>query len=768
MNGIRNKYPDIGPELRRRRVEAGLSLQGLADLCHYSVGHISNVENGNKAASREFVLVCDRALDAGGELAALWAASEGPTDPVSWRGPLQLPSVPRLVGRSALIAELDAALAMVSEGQSSVVVTLDGAAGSGKTTLAVTWSRRIRDSFPDGVFFYDLRGYSANSDPAEPSEVIEAFLHDLGVPPAVVPANTDRRAALLRTRLDRTRTLLVLDNASSAEQVRPLLPGSPGCLVVVTSRRRLSGLAVREGARCVTVPSFTPAEAVGLLREAIGGSRVDDEPVAARDIVRLCAHLPLAVRVAAEHVAAHPHMPLGVLAGELSAMDSRLDVLCREDEAVRAVFSWSYRALSSGAARLFRLLGLHPGERLHPHAAAALGGVPVASVTALLGELSCVHLVDEVGLDRYRQHDLLKAYAVERACEEETAAQRDAATARLLDWYLHTAGRANDAIAPRYPNPPLGAARPGVPDAPVGFTYRGAVAWCEEELGNLVAVGQLAHRVGEYGHAWRLAVVMWNFLYLRKPWTAWVAMHETGLAAARADGDVAGEAWVLNNLAQAHRERRLFDLAASELHLALRLRREVGDGVGQAWTLTGLGYLESDREDHEAAVAAFTAAVGLFEQAGDRYGEAVAVDGLGEAHRRLGSWESALENFGHALSIMRAGADRYSEGYTLTRLGSTLASLGRCAEALAHFDLALDARREIGDRWGEAETLIARGDALLARDPAAARSSWEAAVAILDELGDARVGEVRDRIDAVPRQRASGCGTGITSSASSP
>lgn len=753
MNDPMSGKADLGSELRRLRISARLSLQQMAERCHYSIGHISNVENGAKPAREDFVRACDQALGAGGALIAMLPELTGSGGDHVSTGPSQLPPVARLVGRLDLIAELDGILDAFSHNQSAGIIALDGQPGSGKTTLAVTWSHRIQARFPNGVFFYDLRGYTANSTPADPCEVLESFLRDLGVAPDGIPSTLDRRAALLRTRLNRTRTLLVLDNAASVEQVRPLLPGAPNCLVVVTSRRRLSGLAVREGGRCVTVRPFTSDEALTLFRDTIGADRVDDEPDAAQDIARLCVHLPLAVRVAAERVAAHPDLMLSELAAELSSTDRRLDVLSQDDEAVRAVFSWSYRALETDAARLFRLLSLHPADRFTAPAAAALAGAPLRRTATLLDELSSMRLVDKVGHGHYRQHDLLKAYAFERARDEETDDVRSAATLRLLDWYLHTANRANTAIAPQYGNPSLPPPLPGTPVEPPDFTYASALAWCDSELGNLVAAGQLANQVRAHGHAWRLPLVMWNYLYFRKPWTAWVSLHEVGLASAKASADAPGEAWVLNNLAQAHRERRRFDLAADQLHRALSLRRRLGDRTGQAWTLIGIGYLARDRADHQAAATAFTAAAELFRQVDDQVGEAVAVDGLGEAHRRLGLLDEALGNFTRALQIMRASADRYSEGYTLTRLGTTLASLGRQDEALVHFDLALVVQRDIGDRWGEADTLIARGDALHALRPNDACSSWSAALAILDELGDPRAGDIRRRLDTAPLQQ---------------
>ncbi|WP_231648476.1 helix-turn-helix domain-containing protein, partial [Saccharothrix sp. NRRL B-16348] len=430
LKGITNNSQRIGEKLRRLRVEAGHTLTQFAERCHYSVGHVSNVENGVKPATEDFARACDQVLGTGGALLGMVWDEAGRSRHRPALGPSQLPPSGRLVGRRRVLAQLELATEDLRRGVSAGVLALDGLAGVGKTALAVSWAHHIREDFPDGTLFYDLRGWAPTVDPIAPFEVLEAFLRDLGVGPADLPSTLDRRTALLRTRLAGTRTLLVLDNAFSTEQVRPLLPGTAGCLVIVTSRRRLSGLAMREGARLVGVEPFTCDEAVSLLRETLGEERVDRELHAAGRITTLCAYLPLAIRVAAERVAAHPHLSLDRLADDLSAMDKRLDALSSEDETVRAVFSWSYRALTDGAAKLFRLLGLHTGAAFGPHVAAALSGVPVDEAGRSLDELVSVRLIEQVAHDRYTRHDLLNAYSVERLLQDEPGPDRESATRR--------------------------------------------------------------------------------------------------------------------------------------------------------------------------------------------------------------------------------------------------------------------------------------------------------------------------------------------------
>ncbi|WP_433270743.1 ATP-binding protein [Actinosynnema sp. CS-041913] len=663
------------------------------------------------------------------------------------------PSSPRLIGRDETLRALDRLLAEVRQHQFAGVIVVDGQAGVGKTTVAVTWAHRVKDRFPDGVFFIDLHGHAADVTPLDPNEVLEDFLRVLGIQPADIPSGVERRAAQLRTLLDGTRTLIVLDNTAEEGQVRPLIPAARECLVLVTSRKRLSGLAIHHDARCVTVAALDPGDGLVLLREVVGADRVDAEAEAAETIVRFCGGLPLAVRVAAERVAAHPHLTLDALATELSSMDRRLDALSPHhgDDTVRAVFSWTYRALPHDEARLFRLIGLHPGTAFSREAAAALSGLPPTTAERLLERLVAVHLVDEIGPRRYRQHDLLKAYSAERAHVEDSEKSRSAANLRLLDWYLHTAYLAAYALSSHRSNPDLDPPTEGVPSGPEAFTYDEALAWYDSELSNLVAAGQRAADVGLHTHAWKLPVGMWDYLYLRKHWTAWITGHTAGLAAAQAGGDRFGTAWVLNNLANAHRERRHVDLAREQLRLALSLRREIGDRTGQAWTLTATGFLELEFGLADRAARLFTEAVELFGQVSDLHGEATALASLGEAHRVLGDADIALRYLGRALELKRAAGDRYGEGFCLVKLGATYQVMGQHAEALHHFDLALTARARIGDRWGQAEALLGMGHSHLATgDTDHADAAWHEALTIFDELGDPHAAEVRAQLDVLP------------------
>jgi hypothetical protein len=360
--------------------------------------------------------------------------------------PRQLPAdVPAFTGRETFLKELDG---LAAEGEESAIVVsaVAGAPGVGKTALAVHWAHRVAERFPDGQLYVNLRGY----DPGEPlaaASVLETFLATLGA--TSIPAGADERAARYRSLLAGRRFLVVLDNARTPEQVRPLIPGAPGCLVLVTSRDSLTGLVVRDGARRVDLARLSEAEGVDLLARILGRDRVASEPEAAAELVRLCAGLPLALRIAAEHVAGRPAVPSARAAAELADGGERWSVLDATGDPftdVRAVFSWSYHTLPGPAARLFRLLGLNPAPEFSVFAAANLAGMPLAETRQLLSVLMAAHLLERAEEGRYTWHDLLRAYAADLVVAEEPAEERHQALTRLLDGYRHTLEAAMDGI----------------------------------------------------------------------------------------------------------------------------------------------------------------------------------------------------------------------------------------------------------------------------------------------------------------------------------
>jgi tetratricopeptide (TPR) repeat protein/DNA-binding XRE family transcriptional regulator len=746
----------FGRELRRLRTRRGLSLQKLAELVNYTRGYIGKVETGDKPPTAELARRCDDVLEAGGQLVALSTSMGLPRL-------AQLPAaVATFVGRESHLADLNAAMSGEEPG-APWIVAVDGPPGVGKTALALRLAHHVKERFPDGQMYVDLHGYSPDAQPSRPDVVLEEFLVALGTNASAIPAGTGQRAALFRSLLAGSRILLVLDNAHDSRQVEQLLPGAPGCGVIVTSRRRLSGLQMRQEQR-LTLGPLSEAESVALLRTVIGSDRTDDEPEATAGLARRCGHLPLALRIAAERVATHPHHSVDELADELGAEEERLDILSTEDSiAVRTVFSWSYRDLSGEAARMFRLFGLHRGTHLSVPAAAALAGVSTAQARRLLDRLVSVHLLQSIDGSRYRCHDLLRVYAAERANDEETSDERNLAVKRVLHWYLHTAYAANHTLSPQRFDPPIEPSQFILPL--LEFTaYDDALAWCEAEMSNLIAATRLALEFGEDAIAWKIPVGCWNYVFLRKRWSPWISAHETGLAGARRIGDRFGEAWTLNNVAHGMRELRRFQDARDHLEQALEIRKEIGDLVGLAWTVTALGFVDCDVASFRAAADRFIEALRIREDVqrehGDDdaivlanlHGQGIARASLGDSYRELGRFDEALAELGEALRIFREIADRHGEGYTLVKLGDTYARMHRPGAALANFEEALATRREIGDRWGEAETLHSRGRVLLATgEHEAAREAWRHALAIFTELDDPRAEDVRELLTSTPR-----------------
>jgi len=724
-------------ELERLLRKRGLSWRRLSDLIGYTPSWLSKIKHG-APPSAELARKCDQVLEADGQLIAL-AASTG--------GPVRLAQLPAaaatFVGRDAELYALSGILSYEGEPGTPQLVAIDGPPGAGKTALALRVAHSVADQYSDGQLYVDLRGYSPDGQPRVVDEVLEEFLTALGVQMEVIPAGLEARAKLYRSVLADRRVLVVLDNAADSQQLEPLLPGSAGCGVVVTSRKRLGGLTVT-GDRRITLGPMAEEESTLLLRKVIGKERADAEPDAVRALASRCGHLPLALRIAAERVATHPHHAVSLLVEELATEEQRLEALATDDSvAVKTVFSWSYRDLSADAARMFRLIGMHSGSHIRTGAAAALAGQPLVRARRLLDRLTGVHLVEGLGNDRYRMHDLLRVYAAEQAADEESDEDRTVALRRMVDWYLRNTYEANHALAPQRHDPVLEKSEFAVD---VGeFDYGSALDWCEFEMTNIAAATRIAVQIGDNIAAWKLPAGSFNYLHLRKRWTAWVASHEVGVIGARRVGDRYGEAWVLNNLAVAYRELRRTDEAKDCFMQARALRIEIGDKVGQAWSLTGIGFIGFDQSRFDAAALHFGEALDIFREVGDRHGEGIALANVGDAYRCLSDYDRAVDALEQALMLFRDIEDRYGECYTLVKLGETYSELARQADALDCFQRALDTRRELGDRWGVGETLHKRGLVLIDSGQAdLAKESLREAYSIFDELGDPRAADVRE------------------------
>ncbi|MFI1409875.1 BTAD domain-containing putative transcriptional regulator [Streptomyces sp. NPDC020707] len=696
----------------------------------------------------------DRILAADASLtpAAPEEAADRREPPVAGYGapPAQLPpDLATFTGRQAELARTEAVLPDEGELPATVAISaIGGMAGIGKTTLAVHWAHRIAHLYPDGQLYINLRGFDPTGSAMPPSEAIRIFLDALGVDAQHIPASPDAQAALYRSLLANRRMLILLDNARDTQQVRPLLPGSPRCLVIVTSRSQLIGLIANAGAHPLTLSPLTPAEAHDFLVRRVGAARLTAEPEATDEIIARCARLPLALAIVAARAATHPGFPLSAVAEELRDSEGSLDAFAARDldTDMRAVFSSSYDALPVLAARLFHLLGLHSGPDISAPAAAALAGLSLRETRGLITELTRAHLLTEYSPGRYSLHDLLRVYAAERVAAEETPQERDRAVERLLCWYLHTADAAYTHLTPRRRRVPL---EPPPPSCqPLSFTaHDQALHWCETERPNLVASVHQAATSRQPGIAWRLAAVLWGFFYLRCHLHDWLDTARTAHDAAREADDRMGVAWSLNDVAAALTSVHRFDEAIDHLRQAIVHCRELGDTYGRCQAVGNLGnaYLQVGRI--RKAVEYIRRALALHRVNGNTWGEGIALANLGDAYRRLDRFDEAIHCLEQALVVLRASGNRWVEGVTLDSLGTLQHRLRRRDDAIDHYHRALEAHRDAGSRWGEGQTLHHLGDVHLdAGEPEAARTSWRQALTVFEESGHPDAEEIRGKL----------------------
>jgi tetratricopeptide (TPR) repeat protein len=546
--------------------------------------------------------------------------------------PRQLPVAARhFAGRAGALTAL-AGLAAEAGGtdgasRAMVIAVIEGTAGIGKTALAVHFAHQAAGDFPDGQLYVNLRGFDPAGPPMTPGEAIRIFLDALGVPAAQLPASLDAQTGLYRSLLAGRRMLVLLDNARGVGQVRPLLPASPGCLVLVTSRSQLTGLAAAEGARPMALDLLTGGEAHELLAARLGDERLAAEPAAVQELIGLCARLPLALAIAAARAASQPALPLAALAAKLRDAGGRLDALDVGDTAasVRAVFSWSYQQLDAAAARMFQLLGLHPGPGIGVPAAASLAALPPRQARAVLAGLTRAHLLAEPAPGRFAFHDLLRAYATERARADEGEAERHAAVHRMLDHYLHTACPAALLIHPTSRTITLPPPQPGVEPQRLGDIGQ-AQAWFEAERQVLMAAATQALEEGLYTHAWQIAWALGRFLDLLGHWDDWVAAEQIALTATQRLGDRAAHAFAHWQFGYAHTRLGHHEDAHAHLERALSIYTELGDGAGAAEAHISLGVMLEEQGRDADALGHTRQALELFTAADDRAGQALALN----------------------------------------------------------------------------------------------------------------------------------------------
>ncbi|GAA1024895.1 MULTISPECIES: AfsR/SARP family transcriptional regulator [Amycolatopsis] len=637
-------------------------------------------------------------IDPGPELQAAHAAvlrdpgAAVPAEPrQTHRVPKQLPAEPRgFAGRTAELSLLDS----LATGGIAVV---SGTAGVGKTALAVHWAHRVRSRFPGGQLYANLRGHAPGT-PASSAEILAQFLAALGISPSRIPSDPETAAALYRTMTTDRRILVLLDNAVSPEQVRPLLPAGPGCLTVVTGRDRLTGLVAVNGARRLTIDVLNPDDAVELLAGVLG-ARVRAEPEAAAEFAKLCVHLPLALRIAAANLADRPSSDIEDYVAELREGNllAALAVPGDEQTAVRAAFDLSHAALSADAQRLFRLLSLIPGADFDAEAVAALAGVETAQAVAALDRLASAHLVEHPP-GRYRFHDLLRRYAAEQAGQLESAADREQALRRLYDWYLAAADGAARLLYPHMLRLPVS----GVPAAFAGLGE--ASAWLDTERGNLVAAVRFAAEGGPAPMASRLADALRGYFWMCMRRVEWLAVAEAGLSAADADGGLRARAAARLSLADLYFRQGRYQQAVRQYTASLLLARKAGWVEAQAAVLGNLGcvYWQSGRLAD--AASRFGRGLALSRRIGQPAGEAVAFGNLGLVHWEMGRLAEAAEHYTQALRRYRRIGSRYGEAISLANLGQAQHARGRTAEAVDLLCRSLDLQCEAGNRGGEAET----------------------------------------------------------------
>jgi len=679
--------------------------------------------------------------------AGLGAASRAFAPPV----PRQLPAAPaHFAGRARELNALSELVAQAARpGGQGIIWVIDGTAGVGKTVLAVHWAHQVAGEFPDGQLYVNLRGFGPSANPAPPEEALRAILGALQVPSSLVPDPLDAQAALYRSALAGRRMLIVLDNARDAEQVRPLLPGHAGCAVLVTSRSQLTGLVAAEGAHPLSLDVLSRADACELLVRRLGAHRVAAEPEAAAELARLCAGLPLALTVAAARADARPGLSLSELAAELRGARGLLDALDTGDAAssVREVFSWSARQLSRPAARMFRLLGVHPGPDISAVAAASLAGIEPQSARQALAELTRAHLLTEHVPGRFTFHDVLRSYAAEQAQAGDSHADRTSAVHRVLDHYLHAAHAAALLLYPHrerllLPSPQIGT----ILEAPA--TAEQARAWLAAEHQVLLAAIAQAAEQGFDVHAWQLPWTIRNFLDREGHWPELADTQLCALAAARRLDDVAGQAHAHRNLGRAWLRLGRYDEARANLQSAVDLYRQIGHRYGQARSHFEIAWAAERQGSYGEALAHSRQALEGFQAADDRHGAAIALNTVGWCQTQLGHHQQALACSRRALAVFLENGHHSGEAAAWDSLGYASHHLGQHQQALACYHRALTLYRQLGDRYNQSQTLVYLGEAHRASGSSgAAADVWQQALVILEEMHHPEVGQVRSRLD---------------------
>jgi transcriptional regulator with XRE-family HTH domain/tetratricopeptide (TPR) repeat protein len=759
------------------RRSAGLSQEELAKRSGLSTRAVSNLERArtrwpypdtlsrladalqlDDEARRKLVAAAGRRL-----ARTVTAAPEDKLPPDDGRlvVPQQLPGpVRHFIGREDELAALTELLGQPgAAGTAMVISAIGGTAGVGKTALATHFAHQVVGRFPDGQLQVNLRGFDPTLPPMSPAEAVRLALDALAVHPRQIPASFDAQIGLYRSLLAGKHVLIVLDNAADAGQVRPLLPGSPTCLVIVTSRNKLAGLAAIDGAVPLALDVLTPAEAHDLLVAMLGPARVSAEGDAAAQLIESCGHLPLALSIIAARGASQPELPLAVLATELADTTHRLDALHTTGDplaSVRAVLACSCRHLGAGATRLFRLLGVHPGPDISLAAAVSLTGLPRQQARRHLTELADASLITQNAAGRYSLHFLVRLYAAEQT--QQAGTERQAANRRILDHYLHTGHTAALLLRPtRDPITP-GPLSPGTVPEDLA-DYQEAMAWYQAE--HQVLIAGVAHSVsaGQPRHAWNIAWTLHDYLFYHGNWHDLLAVWTTALAAACQLDNLALQAKSHDYLARSNALTARDDDADTHRRQALALFRDLGDQAGQAHVHNGLALSLNRRRQHAAALRHAHRALELYTATGHRTGQATAENVIGWQLCELDDYEQSLTHSQHALTLCRELGHRMGEAATMDSLGYAHHHLGHHGEAVTWYQQALEVYRDLGssNNCRYAEILNHTGDTHhAAGNLQAAATAWEEAAAIFEafEIPDAQQVHAKLRATRTARPKA--------------
>jgi DNA-binding SARP family transcriptional activator/tetratricopeptide (TPR) repeat protein len=616
--------------------------------------------------------------------------------------PRQLPAPPQLfTGRLTELAILD----KIHDASTMVIAAIDGMAGVGKTALAVQAAHQMVNRYPDGQLFIDLHGYTDGVAPVEPGEALGWMLRALGVSGERIPTDVDQRAGLYRSRLADQRMVIVLDNAAAEAQVMPLLPGAPGCVVLVTSRRRLAGL---DHTHALSLDTLPPVEAIALFRNSVSDSQGGGQPEIVAELVELCGRLPLAIRIAAARLRSHPSWDPSRLAQRLRDQQHRLAELEAGQRSVTAALNLSYQDLSVDQQRTYRLLGLHPGADIDLYAAAALLDCALPKAAWRLEQLLEAHLLQEPSPGRYQFHDLTRAHAAHSATRDEAEHDRRVALHRLLDYYRHTTSVAMDAAYPyerkRRPQvPPAHSPSPSLPEPTA------ALAWLDSDLLNLLAAARYATDHDRPAHLLHLSALLHRHLRTTGLYHDAATLHQQALTTARTTGHQAAEIETLVGLGHIHRLQGRHEQATDHFHLALRLARATSHREAEIEALIGIGYIHRVQGRCELAADHYQEALRLARTTGHRTGELDALAGLGRIHLAQGRYEQAASHYQRALQLARGNGHHTGELDALIGFGNIQRIQGRHEQATDHYQQALQLARTTGYRNGEQAALTVLG-----------------------------------------------------------